>query len=69
MDAHDLGLWLKSHLAYTYRCGLLQLGGGSGELSDKRYTDKVCRDCATRRYFTSLARTATATLPTTLERT
>lgn len=41
MDAHELDLWRKSHPAYTYWCGL-QLGGCGGELSDKRYTDKVC---------------------------
>jgi hypothetical protein len=41
MDAHELDFWRKSHPSYTYWCGL-QLGGCGGELSDKRYTDKVC---------------------------
>ncbi|WP_414506547.1 hypothetical protein [Streptomyces sp. NEAU-L66] len=41
MDAHELDLWRKAHPTYTYWCGI-QLGGCGGELSDKRYTDKVC---------------------------
>ncbi|MGH1555546.1 hypothetical protein ACRAWF_38190 [Streptomyces sp. L7] len=41
MDAHELDLWRKAQPNYTYWCGI-QLGGCGGELSDKRYTDKVC---------------------------
>jgi hypothetical protein len=41
MDAHELDVWRRLHPACTYWCGL-QLGGCGGELSDKRYTDKVC---------------------------
>ncbi|MER5597708.1 hypothetical protein [Streptomyces sp. NPDC002265] len=41
MEAFELDLWRKAHPTYTYWCGT-QLGGCGGELSDKRYTDKVC---------------------------
>ncbi|MEU4083107.1 hypothetical protein [Streptomyces aureus] len=41
MDAVELDFWRKAHPTYTYWCGI-QLGGCGGELSDKRYTDKVC---------------------------
>ncbi|MDT0548229.1 hypothetical protein [Streptomyces lonegramiae] len=41
MEADELDLWRIAHPAYTYWCGT-QLGGCGGELSDKRYTDKVC---------------------------
>ncbi len=41
MDHHELDHWRKLHPDYTYWCGI-QLGGCGGELSDRRYTDKVC---------------------------
>ncbi|MFF5584436.1 hypothetical protein [Streptomyces hygroscopicus] len=41
MEADELDLWRIAHPAYTYWCGT-QLGGCGGELSDKRYTHKVC---------------------------
>ncbi|WP_326587498.1 hypothetical protein [Streptomyces sp. NBC_01294] len=41
MDAHELDMWRKAHPNYTYWCGI-QLGGCGGELSDRRYTQKVC---------------------------
>ncbi|MFD0375596.1 hypothetical protein [Streptomyces sp. NPDC127112] len=41
MDAHELDLWRKAHPNYSYWCGT-QLGGCGGELSDRRYTNKVC---------------------------
>ncbi|WP_129305668.1 hypothetical protein [Streptomyces sp. L2] len=41
MDHHELDHWRKLHPNYTYWCGI-QLGGCGGELSDRRYTDKVC---------------------------
>ncbi|WP_406389026.1 hypothetical protein [Streptomyces sp. NBC_00887] len=41
MDAFELDIWRKRHPDYTYWCGL-QLGGCGGELSDRRYTNKVC---------------------------
>lgn len=41
MDAHELDLWRQAHPAYSYWCGH-QLGGCGGELSDRRYTEKVC---------------------------
>ncbi|MFJ7259069.1 hypothetical protein ACIQV2_02680 [Streptomyces globosus] len=41
MDAHELDQWRKAHPHYTYWCGI-QLGGCGGELSDRRYTTKVC---------------------------
>ncbi|MEU6391733.1 hypothetical protein [Streptomyces sp. NPDC046939] len=41
MDAHELDRWRSAHPAYSYWCGL-QLGGCGGELSDRRYTTKVC---------------------------
>ncbi|MFD9777937.1 hypothetical protein ACFWZS_11560 [[Kitasatospora] papulosa] len=41
MDAVELDIWRKRHPDYTYWCGL-QLGGCGGELSDRRYTNKVC---------------------------
>lgn len=41
MDADELDRWRKAHPAYTYWCGI-QLGGCGGELTDRRYTDKVC---------------------------
>ncbi|MFE8947960.1 hypothetical protein [Streptomyces sp. NPDC007856] len=41
MDAWELDRWRKAHPHYTYWCGL-QLGGCGGELSDRRYTTKVC---------------------------
>lgn len=41
MEAHELDLWRRKHPEYTYWCGL-QLGGCGGELSDRRYTTKVC---------------------------
>ncbi|HLL36673.1 MAG TPA: hypothetical protein VK545_22950, partial [Streptomyces sp.] len=41
MDAHELDLWRRKHPGCTYWCGL-QLGGCGGELSDRRYTTKVC---------------------------
>ncbi|PWI05264.1 hypothetical protein DIZ27_40355 [Streptomyces sp. NWU339] len=41
MDHHELDRWRKLHPDYTYWCGI-QLGGCGGELSDRRYTDKVC---------------------------
>jgi hypothetical protein len=41
MDAWELDRWRKAHPNYSYWCGL-QLGGCGGELSDRRYTTKVC---------------------------
>ncbi|MBO1334066.1 hypothetical protein [Streptomyces sp. VRA16 Mangrove soil] len=41
MDAHELDLWRKAHPTYSYWCGH-QLGGCGAELSDRRYTEKVC---------------------------
>ncbi|MGW7257750.1 hypothetical protein [Streptomyces sp. NPDC054834] len=41
MDAWELDRWRKAHPDYSYWCGL-QLGGCGGELSDRRYTTKVC---------------------------
>lgn len=41
MDAHELDLWRKAHPGYSYWCGH-HLGGCGGELSDRRYTEKVC---------------------------
>ncbi|MFF8841395.1 hypothetical protein ACF08N_01495 [Streptomyces sp. NPDC015127] len=41
MDARELDRWRRKHPNYSYWCGL-QLGGCGGELSDRRYTDKVC---------------------------
>lgn len=41
MDAYELDAWRKAHPRYTYWCGL-QLGGCGGELTDRRYTTKVC---------------------------
>ncbi|MER5832612.1 hypothetical protein ABT116_17595 [Streptomyces sp. NPDC002130] len=41
MDAWELDRWRKAHPNYSYWCGL-QLGGCGGELSDCRYTTKVC---------------------------
>ncbi|MFF3497303.1 hypothetical protein ACFYWS_38925 [Streptomyces sp. NPDC002795] len=41
MDAHELDLWRRAHPNYSYWCGN-QLGGCGGELSDRRYTKKVC---------------------------
>ncbi|MYV45264.1 hypothetical protein [Streptomyces sp. SID2888] len=41
MDHRELDHWRKLHPDYTYWCGI-QLGGCGGELSDRRYTDKVC---------------------------
>jgi len=41
MDPRELDLWRKAHPSYTYWCGL-QLDGCGGELSDRRYTNKVC---------------------------
>ncbi|MFF1738951.1 competence protein CoiA family protein [Streptomyces mirabilis] len=41
MDYHELDHWRRLHPEYTYWCGI-QLGGCGGELSDRRYTDKVC---------------------------
>lgn len=41
MDHHELDRWRKLHPDHTYWCGI-QLGGCGGELSDRRYTDKVC---------------------------
>lgn len=41
MDHHELDHWRKLHPDHTYWCGL-QLGGCGGELSDRRYTYKVC---------------------------
>lgn len=41
MDAWELDRWRKAHPGYSYWCGL-QLGGCGGELSDRRYTTKVC---------------------------
>ncbi|MFI9122784.1 hypothetical protein ACIGW0_25915 [Streptomyces bikiniensis] len=41
MDAHELDLWRRAHPTYSYWCGT-QLGGCGGELSDRRYTNKVC---------------------------
>jgi hypothetical protein len=41
MDAWELDRWRKVHPNYSYWCGL-QLGGCGGELSDRRYTTKVC---------------------------
>lgn len=41
MDAWELDRWRRAHPAYSYWCGL-QLGGCGGELSDRRYTTKVC---------------------------
>ncbi|MDX3631153.1 hypothetical protein PV728_12795 [Streptomyces europaeiscabiei] len=41
MDATELDRWRKAHPTYSYWCGI-QLGGCGGELSDKRYTHKVC---------------------------
>ncbi|SCE61463.1 hypothetical protein GA0115253_109485 [Streptomyces sp. Termitarium-T10T-6] len=41
MDAHELDLWRRAHPDYSYWCGT-QLGGCGGELSDRRYTNKVC---------------------------
>ncbi|WP_415961565.1 hypothetical protein [Streptomyces sp. 021-4] len=41
MGHHELDRWRKLHPDLTYWCGI-QLGGCGGELSDRRYTDKVC---------------------------
>ncbi|MEV5796607.1 hypothetical protein [Streptomyces collinus] len=41
MEADELDLWRNAHPTYTYWCGI-QLGGCGGELSDRRYTEKVC---------------------------
>lgn len=41
MDVWELDRWRKAHPNYTYWCGL-QLGGCGSELSDRRYTTKVC---------------------------
>ncbi|MDQ0846485.1 hypothetical protein [Streptomyces sp. V1I6] len=41
MEVGELDRWRKAHPTYTYWCGL-QLGGCGGELSDRRYTTKVC---------------------------
>ncbi|MFD5374829.1 hypothetical protein ACFWJE_10490 [Streptomyces griseoincarnatus] len=41
MDAWELDRWRKAHPGYSYWCGL-QLDGCGGELSDRRYTTKVC---------------------------
>ncbi|MGA5707431.1 hypothetical protein ACPCK8_13290 [Streptomyces cellulosae] len=41
MDAWELDRWREAHPGYSYWCGL-QLGGCGGELSDRRYTTKVC---------------------------
>ncbi|MFD4030964.1 hypothetical protein ACFWVP_10610 [Streptomyces sp. NPDC058637] len=41
MDPHELDFWRKAHPTHTYWCGL-QLDGCGGELSDRRYTNKVC---------------------------
>lgn len=41
MDAWELDRWRRAHPGYSYWCGL-QLGGCGGELSDRRYTTKVC---------------------------
>ncbi|MFB6613185.1 hypothetical protein ACFCV9_02975 [Streptomyces sp. NPDC056367] len=41
MAAHELDMWRKAHPHYSYWCGI-QLGGCGGELSDRRYTQKVC---------------------------
>ncbi|MFC5954944.1 hypothetical protein ACFP51_10705 [Streptomyces pratens] len=41
MDAWELDRWRGAHPGYSYWCGL-QLGGCGGELSDRRYTTKVC---------------------------
>ncbi|MFJ6783514.1 hypothetical protein [Streptomyces yangpuensis] len=41
MDAIELDQWRKAHPSYSYWCGI-QLGGCGGELSDRRYTNKVC---------------------------
>lgn len=41
MDEHELDVWRRAHPTYTYWCGV-QLDGCGGELSDRRYTNKVC---------------------------
>ncbi|MEU5970834.1 hypothetical protein [Streptomyces globisporus] len=41
MDADELDRWRKANPSRSYWCGL-QLGGCGGELSDRRYTTKVC---------------------------
>ncbi|MEO3976470.1 hypothetical protein [Streptomyces sp. CAU 1734] len=41
MDAVELDRWRKKHPNYSYWCGI-ELGGCGGELSDRRYTNKVC---------------------------
>lgn len=41
MDAHELDIWRRMHPSYDYWCGL-QLGGCGGQLTDRRYTNKVC---------------------------
>ncbi|MFF3418956.1 hypothetical protein ACFYW9_30335 [Streptomyces sp. NPDC002698] len=41
MEAWELDRWREAHPNYSYWCGL-QLGGCGGELSDRRYTTKVC---------------------------
>ncbi|MFE5045157.1 hypothetical protein ACFRAI_02215 [Streptomyces sp. NPDC056637] len=41
MEAWELDRWRKAHPNDSYWCGL-QLGGCGGELSDRRYTTKVC---------------------------
>lgn len=41
MDAHELDVWRSMHPSYSYWCGL-QLGGCGGQLTDRRYTIKVC---------------------------
>ena len=41
MDHRELDRWRRLHPGYTYWCGI-QLGGCGGELSDRRYTNKVC---------------------------
>ncbi|MEV0784619.1 hypothetical protein AB0I52_16960 [Streptomyces sp. NPDC050423] len=41
MDAHELDIWRRMHPSYDYWCGL-HLGGCGGQLTDRRYTNKVC---------------------------
>lgn len=41
MDEHELDIWRRMHPSYNYWCGL-QLGGCGGQLTDRRYTNKVC---------------------------
>lgn len=41
MDEHELDTWRRMHPSYSYWCGL-QLGGCGGQLTGRRYTNKVC---------------------------